>query len=149
MVVALLPLLRAPGTRFWDMLLPTHFTAISMWIESLRLLPNIAREHRIAFCNGLSTALLGTAVLSGFVGYYLAAGLPPLLAGVLLFLTPMSFFLSTVNNARMMVDRLALGFGLVLGPLLAYWQVRLDLMWTGIIGGTIAYLIHRVREATQ
>ncbi len=149
MVVALLPLLRVPGARIWNMLLPTHFTAISMWVESLRLLPSVAREHRIAFCNGLSTGYMGTAVVFGFVGYYLAAGLPPLLAGVLLFLTPMSFFLSTVNNARMMVDKLALSLGLVLGPLLAYWQVQLDLLWTGIIGGTIAYAVHRVREATQ
>ncbi len=149
MVVALLPLLRVPGTRIWNMLLPTHFTAISMWVESLRLLPSVAREHRIAFCNGLSTGYMGTAVVFGFVGYYLAAGLPPLLAGVLLFLTPMSFFLSTVNNARMMVDKLALGLGLVLGPLLAYLQVQLDLLWTGIIGGTIAYAVHRVREAIQ
>ena len=149
MVVALLPLLRGPGTRLRDMLLPTHFTSISMWVESLRLLPSIAREHRIAFCNGLSSGYMGTAVTFGFVGYYLAAGLPPLLAGVLLFLTPMSFFLSTVHNARMMIDKLALGLGLVLGPLLAYWGVQLDLMWTGIIGGTLAYGVHRVREATQ
>ena len=149
MVVALLPLLRGPGTRLRDMLLPTHFTSISMWVESLRLLPAVPREHRIAFCNGLSTGYMGTAVTSGFAGYYLAAGLPPLLAGVLLFLTPMSFFLSTVNNARMMADKLALALGLALGPLLAYWQVQLDLMWTGVIGGTLAYAFHRVREAAQ
>jgi hypothetical protein len=149
MVVALLPLLRVRGTRVRDMLLPTHFTSISMWVESLRLLPAIAREHRIAFCNGLSSAYMGTAVTFGFVGYYLAAGLPPLLAGVLLFLTPMSFFLSTVRNARMMIDKLSLVLGLILGPLLFYWGVQLDLMWTGIIGGSVAYAIHRVREATQ
>jgi AzlC protein len=149
MVVALLPLLRGPGTRIRDMLLPTHFTSISMWVESLRLLPAIAREHRIAFCNGLSSGYMGTAVTFGFVGFYLAAGLPSLLAGVLLFLTPMSFFLSTVHNARMMVDKLSLVLGLALGPLLAYWGVQLDLMWTGIIGGSLAYAVHRVREATQ
>jgi len=149
MVVALLPLLRVRGTRVRDMLLPTHFTSISMWVESLRLLPAIAREHRIAFCNGLSSAYMGTAVTFGFVGYYLAAGLPSLLAGVLLFLTPMSFFLSTVRNARMMIDKLSLVLGLILGPLLFYWGVQLDLMWTGIIGGSVAYAIHRVREATQ
>src|SRR5215831_2388481 len=149
MVVALLPLLRVRGTRVRDMLLPTHFTSISMWVESLRLLPAIAREHRIAFCNGLSSAYMGTAVTFGFVGYYLAAGLPSLLAGVLLFLTPMSFFLSTVHNARMMIDKLSLVLGLVLGPLLAYWGVQLDLMWTGIVGGSLAYAVHRVREATQ
>lgn len=149
MVVALLPVLRAPDTRLRDMLLPTHFTSISMWVESLRLLPNVAREHRIAFCNGLSCGYMGTAIVSGFIGYYLASGLPPLLAGVLLFLTPMSFFLSTVNNARLAVDKIALVLGLLLGPLLAYWHVQLDLLWTGIIGGTVAYAVHRIREVSQ
>jgi len=149
MVVALLPLLRSPATRFRDLLLPTHFTSISMWVESLRLLPALPREHRVAFCNGLATGYMGMAVTAGFAGFYLAAGLPPLLAGVLLFLTPMSFFLSTVNNARMMIDRLALLLGLVLGPLLAYWQWQLDLMWTGVLGGTLAYGVHRIREAVE
>ncbi|HMJ43497.1 MAG TPA: AzlC family ABC transporter permease [Pseudolabrys sp.] len=149
MVVALLPLLRGPSTRLRDLLLPAHFTSVSMWVESLRLLPGMPQNRRITFCNGLSVGYMGTAVVFGFVGYYLAAGLPVLLAATLLFLTPMSFLISTANNARMMVDRLALGFGLVLGPLLTYLAVGLDLMWTGLIGGTLAYLAHRFREATQ
>src|ERR1044071_4246007 len=45
MVVALLPLLRGPTTRLRDLLLPTHFTSISMWVESLRLLPGVPREY--------------------------------------------------------------------------------------------------------
>src|SRR5580704_2146178 len=51
MVVALLPLLRSKDTRLRDLLLPTHFTSISMWVESLRLLHALPRERRIAFCN--------------------------------------------------------------------------------------------------
>jgi predicted branched-subunit amino acid permease len=149
MVVALLPLLRGPNTRLRDVLLPAHFTSVSMWVESLRLLPAMPRERRIAFCNGLSVGYQGTAVVFGFVGYYLAAGLPPLLAGTLLFLTPMSFLISTANNCRQMVDRLALVLGLTLGPLLTYWQVGLDLMWTGMVGGSLAYGVHRLREAVR
>ncbi len=147
MVVALLPLLRGKGTRLRDLLLPTHFTSVSMWVESLRLLPAMPQERRIAFCNGLSVGYLGTAATFGFVGFYLAAELPPLLAGMLLFLTPMSFLISTARNAREMVDRLALLLGLVLGPLLKNWHVGLDLMWTGVIGGSIAYFVHRLRRA--
>lgn len=147
MVVALLPLLRREGTRLRDLLLPTHFTSVSMWIESLRLLPTVAPERRIAFCNGLSVGYMGTATSFGFVGYYLAAELPPLLAGALLFLTPMSFLSSTARNARLMIDKLALAFGLALGPLLAYLHVQLDLMWTGVVGGSLAYAVHRLREA--
>ena len=84
MVVALLPLVRTRDTRLRDLLLPTHFTSVSMWIESLRILPGMAVEHRLAFCNGLSVAFIGCAVTFGFVGYYLAAGLPPILAATLL-----------------------------------------------------------------
>jgi AzlC protein. len=149
MVVALLPLLRGQGTRIRDLLLPTHFTSVSMWVESLRLLPAMPRERRVAFCNGLSVGYMGTAATFGFVGYYLAAGLPPLFAGTLLFLTPMSFLISTARNARMMVDRLALVLGLLLGTLLTYFQVELDLMWTGVVGGTLAYGVHRLREAAR
>ena len=149
MVVALMPLLRGPKTRTRDLLLPAHFTAVSMWVESLRLLPGMPHQRRIPFCNGLSVGYMGTAVVFGFVGYYLAAGLPVLLAATLLFLTPMSFLISTANNARMMVDRLAFVLGLVLGPAFAYFAIGLDLMWTGLVGGTLAYLVHRFREAMQ
>ena len=89
-----------------------------------------------------------TAASFGFVGYYLAAELPPLLAGALLFLTPMSFLLSTARNAKAMMDKLALVLGLLLGTILTATHVQLDLMWTGIGGGTLAYVIHRLREAT-
>ena len=149
MVVALLPLLRGKGTRTRDLLLPTHFTSVSMWVESLRLLPALPQERRVAFCNGLSVGYMGTAVTAGFAGFYLAAGLPPLLAGVLLFLTPMAFLCSTARNARAIVDRLALVLGLAVEPVLAHFHVGLELMWTGIGAGTFAYMVHRVREATR
>ena len=147
MVVALLPLLRGPKTRLRDLLLPAHFTSVSMWVESLRLLPSMPREHRIAFCNGLSAAYMGTAVTFGFAGFYLSSELPPLLAGAMLFLTPMSFLMSTARNARTLIDRLALLLGLIIGPALAYWHVGLDLMWTGVAGGSLAYGLQRLREA--
>ena len=83
------------------------------------------------------------------MGYYLAAKMPTLISAALLFLTPLAFLMSTLRNARMLVDRLALGLGLVLGPLFAYWQIGLDLLWSGVVGGTAAYAIHRVREALQ
>lgn len=147
MVVALLPLLRGEGTRLRDLLLPTHFTSVSMWVESIRLLPGVPRERRIAFCNGLAVGYMSTAASFGFVGYYLAAELPPMFAGALLFLTPLSFLLSTARNAKAMMDKLALVLGLLLGTILTATNVQLDLLWTGIGGGTLAYIVHRLREA--
>ncbi len=149
MVVALLPLFRGEGTRTRDLLLPTHFTSVTTWVESLRLLPQMPHERRIPFCNGLSIGYMATAVLAGLVGFYLAASLPPVLAGGLLFVTPLSFLCTTARNARQLLDRLALGLGLAIEPVLTYFHVGLDLVWTGVGAGTIAYAVHRVREATR
>ena len=149
MVVALLPMLKRPGLRTWKLVLPAHFTAVSMWVEALRLLPKQPREDRIAFCNGLGTGYLITAMTATISGFYLAAKLPPLASAALLFLTPLAFLMSTLRNSRMLADFLSLGFGLVLGPLFAYWQVGLDLMWSGIAAGTAAYIVHRFREVVR
>ena len=149
MVVALLPLLRGPHTRLRDLLVPAHFTAASMWVESFRLLPPLPRERRIPFCNGLAIGFMLSGHVGTLIGFYLAASLPTLLTAVLLFLTPMSFLLSTAQSSVTLVNRLALAFGLAVSPVLTYLQVGLDLMWTGLIAGSVAYAVHRLRGARR
>ena len=146
MVVSLLPVLRTPQTRQRELFLPAHFTAVSVWVESMRIMPGIEPKHRIAFCNGIGTGYVTSAMIATIIGYSLAARLPLLMTAALLFLTPMSFLVSVVRNSRHLVDKLALGFGLLIGPLLAYRDVDLDILWAGIGGGTLAYIAHRVRE---
>ncbi|MCC6890747.1 MAG: AzlC family ABC transporter permease [Hyphomicrobiales bacterium] len=149
MVVSLLPLIRGPKTRTWDLLLPAHFTAASMWVESFRLLPAVPRERRIAFCNGLGVGFMLWGHVGCLVGYFLTASLPRLLTAAMLFLTPMSFLVSTARNARSLADRLALLLGLIICPALVYADIGLDLLWTGIIAGTLAYGVHRLRGARR
>jgi predicted branched-subunit amino acid permease len=149
MVVALLPLMRGPQTRTRDLLLPVHFTAASMWVESFRLLPPIPRERRVAYCNGLGIGFMLSGQVGSLIGYFLTASLPPLLTAATLFLTPLSFLISTSRNARSLTERLALVLGLIICPLLVYWDVGLDLMWTGILAGTAAYGLHRLSGAPR
>lgn len=149
MVISLLPLIRRPKTPYRALVLPAHLTSVTVWIEALRLLPQVPREARIPFANGVGLGFMGAAQVGTLIGYYLATSLPPLLTAGLLFLTPISFLISTTRNCRLMSDWLALAFGLVLGPLLAAWQMGLDLLWTGIVAGSLAYGIHRLREALR
>jgi predicted branched-subunit amino acid permease len=146
MVVSLLPMLRTAATRTHELVLPAHFTAISMWVESLRLLPGVPREERIPFCNGLSTGLVLSATLGTALGFYLAGSLPRIYAAALLFLTPLVFMVSVVRNSRVLVERVAFALGLVLAPILGVLNVGLDLLWSGVIGGSIAYLVYRLRR---
>ena len=147
MVVSLLALIKRPGTRARELVLPAHLTAVSMWVEALRLVPALPPEERIAFSNGLGWGFMAAAHAGAGAGFYLAASVPALLTAGLLFLTPISFLLSTTRNSKLLVDRSALALGLVIGPLLAYQNVSLDLMWTGILGGALAYGIDRLRRA--
>ena len=62
---------------------------------------------------------------------------------MLLFLTPMSFLVSVIRNARYLVDRLAFALGFVIGPLIIWSKIELALMWTGLLGGTVAYGVAR------
>jgi AzlC protein len=149
MVAALLPVLKDQRTRQVQLLMPTHLTAISVWVEGMRLAPQVPRPERVSFYNGLGAGLLSAAVLGSVIGYTLAAKLPPLLATTLLFFTPMAILMSSARSNNTLIDRLAFILGLVIGPLLAAQKVKLDLMWTGVIGGTLAYAVHRLREAMR
>lgn len=149
MVVSLLPLIKDKDTPVRRLILPAHLTAVSMWIEALRLLPALPREPRIPFANGLGIGFMAAALIGTVVGYYLVASLPPLLTAALLFLTPMSFLISTTRNCRVLADWLALVLGIMLAPLLAAWNVGFDLLWTGLVGGSVAYGLHRWRETRK
>ncbi len=149
MVAAILPMMRRPGVRQRDLLLPMHLTAISVWVEGMRLLPLMPAERRIAFYNGLGVGLMSAALIGGAIGFVLAAKLPPLLAAALLFFTPMAILMSSARNSRTLIDGLAFALGLVVGPVVAAQKIGLDLMWTGLIAGTVAYAVHRLREARR
>jgi len=64
-------------------------------------------------------------------------------------ITPASFLMSGYGSSRYMVDRLALGLGLAVGGALALLNVAFDLVWTGIIAGTLAWLVQRVRTRRE
>lgn len=149
MVVALMPVLRSATTRARALILPAHFTAVSFWIESLRLAPALPRENRIAFANGLGAGLGSAAVLATIAGYHLASMLPSAIVAAMLFLTPVSFLTSAIRGAKLASDKAAWLIGAVMAPLLAYEQVGLDLMWTGLVGGTAAYGLYRLGGARR
>ena len=127
MVVALLPVLKSRTTRLSHLVLPAHFTAVSMWIETLRLAPGRPREHRIAFANG-----------------------PDTIVAAMLFLTPMSFLTSALRNARLLSDQAAFVIGVVMGPLLAYgllsWlgdgmQTYRILFWVALVPAVLSIVV--------
>ena len=146
MVVSVLPMLRTPQTRRRELVLTTHFIAVTLWVECFRLLPHVPRERRIVFTNGLGCGLVTVCLVATALGYGMAAKLPPLFAAAILLLTPLAFLLSTASNCRQMSDAVALGLGLALYPLVERFDTGIDVLISGITAGSIAYGVHWLRE---
>jgi predicted branched-subunit amino acid permease len=147
MVVSVLPMIRSRGTKRRQLVLATHFIAVTLWVECFRLLPKVPRQRRIAFTHGLGIGLCGVCLFATTLGYGLAASLPQLFGAAILLLTPLAFLLSTARNCRQLADVLALVLGLALFPLAASWHTGVDILISGVSAGTIAYGVHwwRVR----
>lgn len=143
LAVTLLPVLREPETPKWKQYVLTHFMAITVWVESMRLLPSMPRDERIPFYTGFCALLISLNMVTTAVGYELAGILSPKFAAGLLFLTPLYFLLSLTKVAGDNANKLALVFGFVLGPVLFAWLPGFELLLAGLIGGTVAYFIGR------
>src|SRR6202011_480218 len=146
MVVSVLPLMRTPQTKRRQLVLATHFIAVTLWVECFRLLPKVPRQRRIAFTHGLGIGLLAVSLVATTIGYGLAANLPQLFGAAILLLTPLAFLLSTARNCRQLADILALVLGLALFPLAATLHTGVDILISGVSAGTIAYGVHWWRK---
>ena len=143
MVVSILPVLRSDRTSLGARLLAAHYVAVTAWFEGLRRTPALERESRMPFFLGLANGLVLGSTIATAAGHAAAGLLPAALSIGLLGLTPIYFLLSLERGAWGLGERLAIGLGLVLAPLIATVTPRFDLLWTGIIGGTIAFLIDK------
>ncbi|HRF09529.1 MAG TPA: AzlC family ABC transporter permease [Xanthobacteraceae bacterium] len=146
MVASLLPVIRG-RSGFWTQLTASHLIAVTGWVESFRLMPAVPVNSRMPYFFGLSLVFILASCAGTVLGFYLAGSLPRALANALVFLTPISFLLQLIRNARETVDWLALAFGLMLSPVFALYGGQLDLLWIGLIGGGSAYAIARWRRA--
>jgi len=144
MTASLMPYLRPKRGGVFVQLLAAHFVAVTAWVEGSKRLPHMHKDRRVPFFFGMGMALVGLSTVSTLVGYELAGTLPHALATGLLFLTPISFLLQMSSNARDIVDKAALAFGLGFAPVFAEIGGQLDMLWTGLAGGSAAWLLHRI-----
>lgn len=147
MTISLMPLLRRPGQGLATQILLAHYVAVTVWVECTRRLPGMPAPERLPYYLGFANAcLVVTTTLTG-VGWFLSGVLPGPLASGLLFITPIYFTLALAASARTAVDVTAIGLGFALAPLFGVLVGRdVDLLLTGLVGGTIAYLVGRRRR---
>ncbi|MBO6507770.1 MAG: AzlC family ABC transporter permease [Roseibium sp.] len=141
MTMALMPIIKVPGkTKNWQMLLASHFVAVTAWVYAMKHLPELPREARLPFFVGFGSAVSSFVFCMTGIAYLLVERMPDMVAGALVLLTPVYFLCSLWGAARLNADKAAMIAGLVLGPVFFLYLPGLDLLWTGLLGGTIAYL---------
>lgn len=143
MAVVIMPFLREEKRPGWRTLLAVHGVAVTAWIEGMRRLPHVPQPLRLTHFMGISLGLIAISTLGTIVGFLVAGVLPPLLAAVLLFLTPVYFMISMLATARARADFLAIGCGAAIGPLAYVTMPGFDLLAAGLVGGTIAHFVAR------
>jgi predicted branched-subunit amino acid permease len=141
MTVSLTPLLKGDRPRPLLETIAVHFVAVSPWIESHRRLPALPRGLRLASHVGYGVAFWSAMMTGTVAGYTLAGSVPAAVSATLLFLTPVYFLLSLLATARSRMDLLAIGIGCTLAPVLYLAAPGYDLLATGVLGGTLAFLL--------
>lgn len=148
LTISLMPYLRDGITPRWTEFLFAHVLAITMWIESMRRLPQLPVGLRAPYYGGFVSALFVGILCATILGFLLSGQVPQEIGAALIFLTPIYFFLSLIAVAQNRIDLLAVAIGTVLGPVLFLMAPGLDLFLTGLIGGTVAYAIGKWRRVS-
>ena len=145
MTLSIWPYLRRPGQPLWLQLLMAHFVAATSWIDATRHLPGMEAERRVPYYLGFASACMAVSATMTALGFLLVSTLPGPLAAGLLCLTPLYFMISLVGSARDATDWLAIGLGIGLVPVAQLTIGKdFDLLATGLVGGTAAYLLGRI-----
>lgn len=147
LTVAILPLMRRDRQSWLAQYFLAHFVAVTVWVESMRRFPDLERSQRAPFFLGIALTVVPLNLLATALGHTASAAVPHALAAGLLFLTPIYFVLSMTSAARARADHIAMVAGLALGPVFYELAPGLDLLWTGLVGGTAAWLLGRALES--
>lgn len=139
MTATLIALVRRPDTRMRQMLAASHCVVVTVWVESMRLLPARPKAGRLAYLNGLAAAFFCFALVGTWIGHTLSTRLHPIGAAALLFMTPNLFLLAGIKGCRSTADWCAILVSLAACLLLWLVGMRFDPLWIGVAVGTLAF----------
>ncbi|WP_136657247.1 AzlC family ABC transporter permease [Nitratireductor sp. XY-223] len=144
MVASLVPEIKSRDTPTWVLLLISHFVAVTAWVFTMERVHLVPREGRVAFFAGFGVAITTTNLLIVAILYGVISHLPAMIGGALFFLTPVYFITSIWASARGIEVYFAMLAGLFLGPLFHTADPELGILYAGVIGGTLAFLLERL-----
>ncbi|NQW57469.1 MAG: AzlC family ABC transporter permease [Polynucleobacter sp.] len=124
-------------------LLMVHMLAMSTWTTCMRDFPKILPEHRYGYYIGIGLVCWLISVPSTFLGYLIADAVPPWVTYALVFVNPL-FFLLSFTEVALVINRISILVGGIVGTILYPIYPDHALLITGIVFGTCVYVIDYV-----
>ena len=123
-----------------------HLLVMTSWAVAMRDLPRMEPQYRQAYFWGIGLVCWVVCAPGSVIGYLIADQVPMPLTMALVFLNPL-FFMLSFTEVRPTAYRLAILLGSLLGPLSHSILPDYSLLISGLVGGSLAYLvIHRKRS---
>lgn len=144
MVLTLMPILRQDDPERKPRLahyLSAHFIALTGWANAMQRCPDMVPSQRLPYFLGFTTVIWLSTVIATAIGFHLVSVLPAPVTLGLVFLNPLYFMLLFVADLARRERGVALVIGAVLGPLFHLVSPDWGLLATGLVGGTLAFLI--------
>ena len=129
----------SPHNRRWNYFL-AHMISINTWSEMLKTGPEIRADRRMAYFLGFSFTCMTAGIIGVLQGYILFESMPQTVSLCFVFLVPVYFGLIMSNTVHPPF-LLAFVLGCVLGPPMHLLTAEWGLVLTGLITGTLAYLL--------
>lgn len=119
-----------------------HLLAMTAWAISMREFHTIESRHRLSYFIGLGLVCWLISIPGTILGFYLAGMVPTPVTLGLVFINPL-FFLLTFTEVKPWINRIAILLGCLLGPVFFLLHRDSSLLTTGLVAGSIAYVIDR------
>ena len=141
MTVSLFPLLAHKSQPRWKYLLSCHFLAVSSWLVAKEGYKKVDKKHRIDFWIGVGFGTWTTAIIFTVVGFLLADTLNKDIMIGLAIVNPVYFYCMMLGAMKDLKISLAVIGGTILGPIIYLYSSEWSILFTGIIAGSIAFII--------
>lgn len=146
MVLALFPKLRSDRWPTWIFFGACIWVAITGWLQAMQRTPSLPEEERLPYFVGFSSTIWIATLFATAAGWFLADGMPPIISLGLVFLNPIYFMLVLSADLADRGRRMAMLLGAVAGPAFHLVDPYWALPATGLVMGTVAFLLTREGE---
>ena len=145
MALVTVPWFQGDGRASWTRYLAVQVMSINIWTIFMRHAPMIRLDQRYPYFMGVGSICLVGGTTGTVLGYTLAGTMPPAVTIALILLNP-AYFLFVFSSVRQRNCIIAVILGSFTGPLLhqltADWAIPL----TGLIAGSLAFLLDRATK---